>query len=156
MFRTSALALAPTSLPFDIWCPIVDTMGLPGFQREGSKGQRVNLETPWQRIAVLGAWLAFLAILAIAAAWTVSSLSEANAKALGDWIDVHSAGIWGFVIGAIPAVATYLFGQKSGKSSGKTEAFNSAVAAAKGLKSGDEAAQAVTDLAAGHGIRVKT
>ena len=114
----------------------------------------MRLRTPWQRIAVLGAWLTFLAVLAIAAAWMVSSLSEANQKLLGEWFDSHSAAIWGFLIGAVPAVATYLFGQKSGQATAKTEAFNSSVAAARGLATGDDAADQIGKVAATHGVAV--
>jgi hypothetical protein len=114
----------------------------------------MNLETPWQRIAVFGAWLAFLAVLAVSGAWMVSSLSDANAKSLGDWTDAHSAGIWGFLIGAIPATATYFFGQAKGKAAGKTEAFNSAVATATGQDTGDDAANALAQEARAHGLRL--
>jgi hypothetical protein len=59
-----------------------------------------------------------------------------------------------FLLGAIPAVATYFFGQAKGKTAGKMEAFNSAVATATRQGTGDDAADVLAAEARAHGLRL--
>jgi hypothetical protein len=115
----------------------------------------MKLSTPWQRVATLGAVLAALAVGAIAIAWIVSSLGAANQGTLGHWLDQRSAAIWGFLIGAVPSIATYFFGSSKGKSSGKLEAFTSSVSTVRASGNPALADQLVSE-AAGHGVSVGT
>lgn len=77
----------------------------------------MNLQTPAQRIAVLGIVVGLLAVIALASSWIVTS----NITSLGHWLDKRSPAIWGFLIGAVPSIAAYLFGKGAGKKEGKTE-----------------------------------
>jgi hypothetical protein len=114
----------------------------------------MNLETPTQRIIVLGILLGFLAVLAIALSWVLSSLSDANMSSLGHWLNQHSAAAWGFLIGAVPSIATYLFGRRAGRKAGKTEAYSSAITAVKAAQQPREAAELLSKEAEDHGLRV--
>ena len=76
------------------------------------------VDTAWQRIVVLGLWLLFFAVLVIATASVVSSLSDANATKLGGWLDSHSSSIAAFLIGAVPAFGAFFFGRQSGRKLG--------------------------------------
>lgn len=114
----------------------------------------MGLETPRQRIAVLAIVLAFVAVVLLTMAWAFVSLSDANQTTLGHWIDEHSAAIWGFIPGAVAAVATYLFGRRAGRRSGKTEAYNSAIATVREKTSFTDAADALRAEAEGHGLNV--
>jgi hypothetical protein len=82
------------------------------------------------------------------------SLSDANQTAFGHWLDRHSAAIWGFVPGAVVAVATYLFGRGAGQKIGKTEAYNSSIATVRDKPDSEAAVTALRDEAEGHGIKV--
>jgi uncharacterized membrane protein len=116
----------------------------------------MGVETPRQRIWVLGIILGFLAIIALAFAGAFVSLSDENQEMLGHWFDKHAATIWGFVPGAVASVATYLFGRRAGRKVGKTEAYNSAIATATEKPSGNATAAALRTEAQSHGLQVAT
>jgi hypothetical protein len=97
----------------------------------------MNLETPAQRIAVYAISIAFLATLVIVFGAVVSSLSDTNQTRLGDWLGTHWSTIWKTGIALLPAVIAFLFGRSSGRKSGKTEAFNHAIATAHGTPTAD-------------------
>jgi len=71
-------------------------------------------------------------------------------------LDERSTAIWAFLLGAVPSIATYLFGRRAGRKSGKTEAYNSAIATARAKDSGDETAEVLRQEAEAHGLRVTT
>lgn len=75
------------------------------------------------------------------------SLSDANMKSLGHWFDGHGADIWKTVAGAAAAVATFLFGHRRGRVTGRTETEIADAAAAKGQPSGDAAAAVISEKA---------
>jgi hypothetical protein len=116
----------------------------------------MNLETPRQRIIVLGLLLGLAAVVVLASAAVVVSLSEANVGYLGAWIDRRGGTIWTAGTGVAAAVATFLFGRRSGRKSGKTEAYNSAIATARSKTTGDEAADVLRAEARSHGLNVAT
>jgi drug/metabolite transporter (DMT)-like permease len=110
----------------------------------------MNLKTPWQRLTALGITLAFLGICAIAFAWIVSSLSDANQDSFGNWLGDHSSAIWGFVVGALPAVAAYVFGKRVGKK----EVLVGGTQVVQNAATGVEAAQKLRELGASHGLSI--
>lgn len=114
----------------------------------------MNLETPTQRIIVLGIVLGFFAVIALALGWVLSSLSDTNTASLGHWLDKHSAAAWGFLVGAVPSIATYLFGRRAGRKAGKTEAYSSAISTVKAAQQPQEAADLLSKEAEDHGLRL--
>jgi hypothetical protein len=97
-------------------------------------------------VSQLGIVLASIAVTMIAIAWTVSSLGDANQTSLGHWLDQHSAGIWGFLIGAVPTIAAYFFGSARAKKAAKHEAFTSAVSTVRAGGNATLAGQLVTEV----------
>jgi hypothetical protein len=114
----------------------------------------MGLQSATQRVIVFGISLTFLAVLAIVFGAIMTSLSDQNMTDLGHWIDGHLSAITGFLIGAVPSVATFLFGRRAGRKAGKTEAYTSAVATAEGKASGDAAAEILRQEAKGHGLHL--
>jgi hypothetical protein len=109
----------------------------------------------WQKVAVLAIVLGFIAVGALAFALGLASVNDANQKALGEWFDRNDEKFWAFLVGAAPAVATYLFGRRAGRKAAKTEAYSSAINTASGQKSGDEVAEALRKEARDHGLTVR-
>jgi hypothetical protein len=108
----------------------------------------------WQKVAVLGIVLGFTAFTALSFALALASISDTNQEALGHWFDRNDEKFWAFLVGAAPAVATYLFGRRAGRKVAKTEAYSSAISTAEGERTGDEAAEALRKQAADHGLKV--
>src|SRR4051794_6279934 len=97
----------------------------------------MGLNSGGQRVTALAVVLSFLAVLALVAGWIVTSLSETNVIALGNWLGDNMDSIVRGVLACAPAVATYLFGRRAGRKVGKTEAYASAIATAEGKPTGD-------------------
>jgi peptidoglycan/LPS O-acetylase OafA/YrhL len=114
----------------------------------------MELEGGWQRVAVLGIVLAFIAVLAIAFAISLGYISDANQTSMGEWFDRNDEKFWAFLVGAAPAVATYLLGRRAGRKVGKTEAYSSAIGTAESQPTGDDAATALRKQAQDHGLNV--
>lgn len=115
---------------------------------------RLNLETPNQRIAVLGLVLAFLSVGLLVVGWWFAPLSDANAESFGFWLDGHSTAIWAFIAGAVPSLGTFLLGRRAGRKAGKTDAYNSAIATTLQKSTGDAAAHVLRNEAKAHGLKV--
>jgi hypothetical protein len=92
-------------------------------------------------------------VIALAASWVVTSLSDANVSSLGHWLDKRSPAIWGFLVGAVPSIAAYLFGKGAGKKEGKTEGFSSGIRIANAAGA-DEVAAELQRQADDHGLKV--
>ena len=108
----------------------------------------------WQKVAVLGIVLGFIAVVAVAFAFALDAVSEANQTKLGEWFDGNDEKFWAFLIGAAPAVATYLFGRRAGRKVAKTEAYSSAIGTAEAQKTGTDVAKALRKEAIDHGLKV--
>jgi hypothetical protein len=116
----------------------------------------MNLETAWQRIAVLGICFGLVAVIFLVLGGAFMSLSDANAAALGGWLEANLDTVVAGLVGLVPAIATYLFGRRAGWKVGKTEVFNSAIATASGQPTGEAAAEELRAEADAHRIRVTT
>jgi hypothetical protein len=108
----------------------------------------------WQKVSVLGIILGFIAVAALALALALVSVSDANQESVGEWFDGNDEKFWAFLVGAAPAVATYLFGRRAGRKVAKTEAYSSAITAAAGQTTGDAAADALRKEAKDHGLTI--
>jgi hypothetical protein len=114
----------------------------------------MGLESARQRLIALAIALTFLALVAFVAGWIVTSLSDANVKSLGTWLDTNGGSIRTGAVAAIPAVATYMFGRRGGRKAGKTEAYNSAIATVEGKPDTATAAETLRQEARGHNLNV--
>jgi len=116
----------------------------------------LNLETPWQRVAAFGIGCGLASVVVLVFGGAFVSLSDDNAAAFGRWLEANLDTIVAGLVGAVPAVATYLFGRRAGRKVGKTEAFSSAIATASGQPTGEAAAAELRQEAKGHKIQVTT
>jgi hypothetical protein len=114
----------------------------------------MNLETGWQRVAVLALSLAFVAVLVNAAAVVLESLNDEHREAVGQWARDHWDSFKTFLLAAVPAVATYLFGRRAGRKSGKTESYSTAITTVENTDDPAAAAQTLRTQAKDHGLRV--
>jgi uncharacterized membrane protein len=110
----------------------------------------MGLETPWQKIAFTGILLALLAVCIVVAGWVIQSLSDANTTSLGHWLNRHSSAIWGFVVGAVPSIAAYVFGKRVAK----RQVLSSGVRTVETAADGAEAAERLRQLGGSHGLNV--
>jgi uncharacterized membrane protein len=110
----------------------------------------MGLETPWQKITFGGIVLAFLAVIIIVIGWVVQSLNDTNTTSLGHWLDGHSSAIWGFVVGAVPSIAAYIFGKRVAKK----QVLSSGVKTVETATDGAQAAERLRQLGGSHGLNV--
>jgi hypothetical protein len=99
--------------------------------------------------------LAFLAVVALAFAAVLSSLGDKNMETFGSWLNDNLQEIGVGVLAVIPSVTTYLFGRRSGRTVGKTEAYNSAIATVANKPDTASAAEQLRQEARAHDLAVK-
>jgi putative Mn2+ efflux pump MntP len=112
------------------------------------------LENGRQRLFCLAIIAGLVAVVAVVIGWIVTSLSDANIKGLAKWLDENLDDIGTWLLAAVPAVATYLFGRRGGRKAGKTEAYNSAIATVIGSEAGAGVAKTLKQEALAHNLTV--
>jgi divalent metal cation (Fe/Co/Zn/Cd) transporter len=116
----------------------------------------MGLETPTQKLWAFGISLAFLAVLVLAGAAVLTSLSDDNIDSFANWLEDNLDAIGAGLLAVVPSITTYLFGRRAGRKVGKTEAYNSAIATVAGRTDADAAAETLRQEARAHDLRVTT